>query len=463
MTASATVQEPPGTRRARERPLLLPVWAAWGAVVLTLGLLGSAPTLLVLLLCAHVVLLAVLLLGARGGHGLVLLAALGLRCLILLADLSGDRDLFGSGPDAAAFYRTAAAIAAAPELLTADVYGGVYSKLVGALFLLTGPSQALVQYTNIVLFLCGVVLVARTLRLLDVPPRVTTWAVAVCALLPVPVFFSALFLRESLIFFLVSLSVHVFCRWLVSGRGADVALAVVALVAAGTLHVGVLGILVGYVLAALAYAPRGTRLRLRARGAGPWLVLLAVVAVLAARFPDLFLGKLATIDSAEDLYARTGASAGGSAYLPGVQIETFGGLLQWGGLKAVLLVLAPSPLHWRGLSDVLAFVLDASVHAAVPVYLLVRLRRTAAGVRRQRIIVLFVAWVSAVAVFGAGTANAGTAMRHRQKLLPVAVVACALAASPTRTREAEQEAGPDRRPSLTTPRRGRPRPGEDPW
>jgi hypothetical protein len=87
------------------------------------------------------------------------------------------------------------------------------------------------------------------------------------------------------------------------------------------------------------------------------------------------------------------------------------------------LLFSPLPFEWRELSDVVVFCVDSLFYIVLTVMMFLRplLGKT---VQLKRFLIYAVLVVTLI--FSIGTSNAGTAVRHRAKFLPVMVLAAAV-------------------------------------
>ena len=137
----------------------------------------------------------------------------------------------------------------------------------------------------------------------------------------------------------------------------------------------------------------------------------------------MFSTKFQTVEDVTDIYRVASSGRGGSAYLTNLRINNFWKLLAFAPLKMLYFLVVPLPHHWRGLNDVMAFVLDGFIYGYFLIYFLRNRRRIA---DTPIALGLVVALLATVFIFGVGINNAGTALRHRHKILTVFLVSFAL-------------------------------------
>jgi hypothetical protein len=328
-----------------------------------------------------------------------------------------------SGGDSEGFFNSAVRIAAQPGLLLGPIYGGFYSKMVGLLFLFAGSDRLLGQFVNVLLGMSTVFAIQRTLSLLQVDPKVQRRTIILAALFPHSLIFSGIFLRESVIVFLVAASTYFLVRWTVRHKFLDAVAASCLLLMASAFHAGVIGLSLGYVFLFMFYRPRIKAFRFTLSTVMVFGVMVFVALYIYTSFGHVFLAKFQTVEDVTDIYRVASSDRGGSAYLTNLRINNFWKLLAFAPLKMLYFLVVPLPHHWRGLNDVMAFVLDGFIYGYFLIYFLRNRRRIA---DTPIALGLVVALLAAVFIFGVGINNAGTALRHRHKILTVFLVSFAL-------------------------------------
>ena len=161
----------------------------------------------------------------------------------------------------------------------------------------------------------------------------------------------------------------------------------------------------------------------RAVLAWPFVLLLGPVIF---QWRGVILGKFGNL-TAQAVLETAGRSMGGSAYLPNVEISDFLDLVLWGPAKVVLFVVSPVPWQWRSPEDAVAFLADGLIFLVAMLLILRAPWKSPRSGRRRVVQVLSMSIAAAVVIFSIGTYNAGTAMRHRHKLLAPIVLVSVLA------------------------------------
>jgi hypothetical protein len=388
---------------------------------------GASGQVIFLGLSVHALFVIPLLLVRYPGYGLLFAGAFLLRAGFMLWDIYA-RHLFkfpNSGADTEMFYRMAVAISQNIEWLFTDLRGGFYSKINGLIFHFVGPERLVGHYMNVLAGVSVVAVVYAILNRLEIKGKTATTVLLITAFFPNSLVMSAVFLREIFPTLFVAISLYYFVVWFQENRMKDLALSVAMLGVASVFHSGVVGLLLGYSFAFLFYQARSGLFRFTGQSIAAFIVLSICLTLAATQYQEVFFGKFQNVEEFEDIYDTANSRRGQSAYLEGVAIDSPASLTLWGPVKILYFMAAPVPWDWRGFADVLTFFLDSLLYIGAFVYLL--LSRKYFTNRQALYICLFLALLGAIIIFGIGVSNAGTAMRHRQKLIPLFLILLALA------------------------------------
>lgn len=398
------------------------IWGAWGVAVLCLALTKSPETPAavgeIAILCHVTLSLGILLHCYHRPLAFILGVSLLLRAALVFWDLNCSHIfvLPNSGADTEMYYHWAVKVGEDPSLVFQDLRGGAFSKLFGMFFWLVGPARAFAQYSIALLGLTIVLLLEATLKRSHATTSQKVSILALAGFLPNSLLISAIFLRETLVAFLVGLSLYFFVRWFRSGNPLTLIPVLAAILAASTFHAGVIAVGFGYMIVIVFYNPRRSRIDVSARTVIYLALFTTLLYFVSTQYPDLFLGKFEQFDSETELAKAMNLRAGGSQYLVGLTVENFGDMLRYGPLRAVYFLGAPLPWDFRGVMDLLTFLADSTIYLGVIAMFCVRQSDIPKAQRWLGYALTVVIGVTAL-VFGAGVSNAGTALRHRSKFV----------------------------------------------
>ena len=183
-------------------------------------------------------------------------------------------------------------------------------------------------------------------------------------------------------------------------------IAILAIVIGAKYHDGLIAVAVPYLYAFIFYSRQNKKIKIN------FLNIACIVTALV-----LFLSFIGSEEGQEYIEKTNAETGGGSSYLTSLKVETPVDFLLAGPVKAVYLIYSPMPWLIRGGMDLLTFFLDSSLWIYTT-YLLFKNYRNVES--RYRILALCI--LLGGFVYGMGTLNTGTAIRHRNKLMPLALV-----------------------------------------
>jgi hypothetical protein len=298
-----------------------------------------------------------------------------------------------------------------------------YTYVLAVFYRLSGDyGRFAAQFLNVLLSFGTVALLYWALRMLKVSRKSLLVALSVVAFMPATVCLSGVLLREAWIQFFVMLSACCFIQWYQRGGIGNEVACMAATFAAMLMHAGCVGALAVYMIGFLVCRTWKTE-GVRTYALTVCVMVLFMLPMLV--FPGLLLAKFVNAaDSGLDIVPVVA----GSTYLLWMQKLGVGLRLLLSPVRMFYLLFSPLPFDWRGLSDVAVFCVDSLVYVVLVVLMF---RPPLLGGAAQLKRFLGYAVLVLTFVFALGTTNAGTAVRHRAKFLPVVVLAAAYPAKKT--------------------------------
>lgn len=325
-----------------------------------------------------------------------------------------------SGADSAMYFRFALRIYNNIELLFSNLRGGLYSKTLAILFNLTFPHRIMGQYLNVLLGVSVIIIIYKILVLLEINEKTIFSLLFVIALFPNAVIFSAILLREVLPAFFSLLSFYYFVKWFKKPFGHYILLSFITLLAASAYHSGMVGLGVGYVFMYMFYKHDKNKFVFSRDTVMIFIFFLLTSTIIYNYYIDVFLGKFAQVDEIQDVYATANSRLGGSAYLTWLSMDSWWQMLLFSPLKMLYFIASPLPTEWRGARDIITFLIDGIFYGYFFIYSVYYFRKL--KMDNKLIKGAFIALLVSLFIFGIGVSNAGTAMRHRHKLLPIFII-----------------------------------------
>ncbi|WP_088007039.1 phospholipid carrier-dependent glycosyltransferase [Indiicoccus explosivorum] len=338
-----------------------------------------------------------------------------LRITTLLIDLYVPSiTVFSSGADTEMFHKSSLAIAEGTLPISEGITA--YVPFLSIIYFLGGDQRPFAQFLNIVFWVFAAVFLLKSMQRLNVELKLTYIALLIFTFMPTGIVMSSILLRESIIVFFISISLYQFICWFTgSNIGAFLQAAGWAL-AASVFHSGMIGFLIAYLL---AYQLVEKPIKSQRSSAIVYSLFTLLIFFIVLQNGDLFLGKFRALEeggvSGVEISAR-----GGSMYLENLDGLNGVAALAVAPIKMLYFLLSPMPFDWRGFGDMASFASDSSVYLFLIIGIIWGLWNSDMPVRNKLFLFLFVSLT--VLIYAYGTQNAGTAMRHRNKIVPLFLI-----------------------------------------
>ncbi len=366
----------------------------------------------------------------------VLIVSFLIRLLILLWDVYA-RDIFilpNSEGDAQAYFEISSSYAWGGRRNTVDF--GHFPFYTGQLFRFIGQQRLTVQFINMYLAMCSLLMVYRILCKLEISPSVREKTMLIAAFLPNLMMITTFFLQESVISFCIITALYMFTNWWCKGGFFNLVLTVAFSLLGSLLHMGALVVAMGTLAMLVLIGNKERRLKISVSK----IILMVVVGVgfllVLVSSGDTFTGKVRSEEgglSAEGiLYEANVRQEGGSGYVVGIQgLPPAVDLVVNTPIRMVYFIFSPLPWMWRGLGDILAF-FGSTIFYFYTFYVTYKAYKShpIKGLPDSNIgsflVVLTVIMGLAAIMFGWGVSNAGSALRHREKFTYICLVIAAV-------------------------------------
>lgn len=345
-----------------------------------------------------------------------------LRFAVLLWDLYA-RDIFilpHSGYDSEFFYETSLLI---PDNLSLIINGsayriGFYQKILGVLFWLIGPVRIVAQYLNVLVGLMILVTIHNTLKLLDIDTKTIRNVLLIAVLFPTSLIMSGLLLREIIPTWFAAISFYYLAKWYLKRKLKLFLWAILFVILASMFHSGMIALSLSYIVLFLFYNHSTRKFEFDVRNIFLFIPVLAFIFLFTTQFGDTLFYKFRRIETTEDIFDSIIRAAGGSAYLKGMVINNPTQMLIYGPVRAFYFLLSPLPWDWRGVNDIITFLTDSVIYLWIILYYIKNRKYFLNGRYKILIDILLITIIATAFVYGLGVSNAGTALRHRQKITP---------------------------------------------
>ena len=306
-----------------------------------------------------------------------------------------------------------------------NVGRGAYSYyILNPLYKIIGVRSAItIEVLNILFNVLINLNIYSVLIKLKIKRKLLILLIFISALSPISLIYRTGILREAIIIMFISYSLKYFINFTINKKANIEILKAFIMVGLGAIfHSGVIFVTTGYLITLLSGKKNQKIFQ--------YLVLiLGIIGFIL--FKDILLekvggGEIETIIAANN---RDTLKMAGSGYLQSISTTSLGQIIIFLPLFIFYFLYSPTPDMFRGGLDIISFILNSSIYlyftfSGFYLYRKVKNRLTLA--EKKIIKYLFISALFTIAVFSIGTRNAGTAIRHRDKIVPLLIVIFAI-------------------------------------
>lgn len=328
--------------------------------------------------------------------------------LIRLAALWYDQSVallpFNTG-DSYKFHELAVETAEALPDVLLEHFTGFYSQVLGVVYYFFGPYRFFGQYLNVVFVVLAATKLIDIAELLKLKDKNTILMISLWLFMPIPFLMGYALIREGSMYYLIMLGVYHFLKWFEKYNPIYIVLTILPIYIASLYHEGALYILPAMLYAFLFYDKKREKINFNFINIMFLIVAVIGAIIIVTQNADSFLDKT---------NAETG---GGSTYLAALEINSPLQFIMYAPIKGFYLLYSPMPWLIRGGLDIPTFVFDTCLWGYATYTILRNFRKIDTKYK-----MLFLAVFVAGMVYGMGTHNTGTAMRHRNKFMSLMLV-----------------------------------------
>lgn len=329
-----------------------------------------------------------------------------------------------SGGDTEGFYYYAELISKDLSLLSGYIYGNLYTKFLGLFFYIVGQERLLAQYINVLLGVSIIITVYKILCILNVNMKKIKNVVLIMAFFPSSIIFSGILLRENMVIFFLVLSFYYFTKWYKEEQFKFIINSLVFLLLASAFHSGVFAVVIGYFFMYMFYSHDKNKLTFKKSTVFIFVGATIISILLLTQFREFLLPSFSRIEQDEDLFKIANYRNGSAAYLKGLTINNLLQLILYSPIRMVYFLFSPLPMDWRGINDIISFFIDSIVYMALTIKILANSRKK--YIKDIFLKCTIISLIATIFLFGIGVSNAGTAMRHRNKIFPLILICYAI-------------------------------------
>lgn len=298
-----------------------------------------------------------------------------------------------------------------------------YSVVLSYIYIFTDCNRFFAQYLNVVLAVIFLYYFVRTVRLVSNDVSLNKKVIFLMTIFPNLCICSCLLAREEWIHCSLMISVFYFVNWFLGGKSNNFYKAIVFVFIASYMHSGCIMLIVGYLLTFMLYNRRKCELNINKQTIFGMMLLFVVVIVFFNNI-SLFGGKFASLTESDvvddEILEKATVSRANSSYLTWINPESMTQLILFSPLKMFYFLFSPIPFDWRGVTDVVVFLVDSLVYLFFVIKIISGKNLIEIfDILRKSLVVTFLFFVF---VFALGTTNAGAAMRHRSKIVALLAI-----------------------------------------
>lgn len=353
----------------------------------------------------------------------IIQAAFAARVLICFLDVYAVDyiDIPFTGGDSVGYWKTAV-----------QYFHGNYEKfytyypyVILGILKFAGLNRFAAQFFNVLCWGVCTVLIQKSCRLLEIKGGLRTAAVALYSFMPVNLIYTSSLMREAIPALAMLCLFYGILKWMKDGKYGSLIFLTVISAPGFLLHNSMVVIWAVMILVLVFYSPAKQKFCLEKKsfyffGAG--LLGIAVIAfalsqgIVAIQIPDFSNGIFSAINERLESFYR---NYGGSTYLLNEYVYDYPSLFTGTIKRMIYFFCAPFPLFWRGMGDCAAFFMGAGIYIFSVVAAAVSLFAKKKDPYR---FVMALTMFFVCGIFAWMVSNSGTAMRHREKFLGLAVL-----------------------------------------
>lgn len=316
--------------------------------------------------------------------------------------------------DAKSFYEAGLIYYNNNSINLSNIYGGLYSKFLGMIMLLTNPNRLLLQHINIIFDMSTIIILLRSLNFLNIDNKIIKISILLYTFMPMHIIISSVLMRESIIIFFLSLSLLSIVKYYRYLSLYDLILSFIFLIVGSLFHSAVIFISIGYI-----YIFTSNMRKITPKEFLFTFIIFILLIFVVYLNRDLVLKKI--LKNGEINISYGNYKGAESIYLPNLKVNNFKDVLVYGPIRSLYFLISPVPQDWRGLEDIASFALDSMIYILLLYNMILVFFKNILNQKKVLIIGLIISILIFIYIFGIGVNNSGTAIRHRNKILIIII------------------------------------------
>jgi len=299
----------------------------------------------------------------------------------------------------------------------------LYPSLLGILYFFTDSNRFFAQFLNIVLYFLIFIYLNKILLMNKVKNKIHIFILFIFTFFPQSLIFSVILLRENLVAYFVIMATYFVLRYLRNCGNSNAYISMVFILLASATHAGSIVLIFPLLIIIMLYSPNEKRFNVSIVNLMKTTGFISVVTILVILFKDIILRKFIKETEYDNPFDRLNASRGDSAYLTSINVSNNFEVIIFSPLKSLYFYISPVPFDWRNVLDALTFLLDSSIYLLAIILIIKNFKLIKSN---PFMLFLTLSFILVGFVFGYGTFTAGTAMRHRYKVISIVLLIIAI-------------------------------------
>lgn len=303
-----------------------------------------------------------------------------------------------------------------------------YPYILNAIFQITGINQYAAQYANILCWSFSALIMQKCCKRLEIIGSFRLISIGVFAWLPTNIWITSILYRDAYIMLLLLMSFYYLLVWMQDEKIYGIALSIMTVLLATLLHGGSIMALLPVAFTFVFYSQETKKfcinkksLIMSAVAIGTLLVIFIIPQtrnIVLRKIPNMSGGLIEGLN--RYLANKYDGSVAGSDYLTGRYLTGYFDIIPMTIQRIYYHSFSPTPDMWRGLTDIVAFFMStAPIYLAAAILWVVSLFYKKTDAYRR---VLFLEVFITVGIYAWGNKNAGSALRHREKILSLVIL-----------------------------------------
>lgn len=262
----------------------------------------------------------------------------------------------------------------------------------------------------------------KILNLFQIERNLKRFLMYILIISPISLIMRAGILREAIIIVCVSYSIKCFTEYIIKNNFYKVIISFISIGVGAIFHSGVIFLAIGYFFYLLGGKKNQKFIQFL-------ILLIGIVGFVIFKDKLLMTVGGGDIDRILAYNNDNTLKSAGSAYLTSISTTSLAQIGAYLPLFMFYFLYSPTPNMIRGMLDIVTLALNSSIYLYITFVGLITYKNVKSKLsQKEKKIVksLLIGVVFTIAVFSVGTRNAGTAMRHRDKILPFLIVIFAI-------------------------------------